>query len=218
MSSDDPVFGYQGRANSNDYFGEYNQLLFMIRQVLSKVNVAALCEVLAVHGGGLGPVGFVDLQPLVNQVDGYGNAIPQGVLHNIPYMRMQGGVNAIILDPQVGDVGVTVFADRDITAVKNTAKQANPNSNRRFDVADGLYLGGLLNGTPTQYVEFTAGGITVVSPSEITLQAPIINLEGAVVASSTINATGEVTGNGKQLSTHTHSGVQPGSGNSGPPT
>ena len=50
MSLDNPVFGYQGRANSNDYFGEYNQLLFMIRQVLSKVNVAALCEVLAVHG------------------------------------------------------------------------------------------------------------------------------------------------------------------------
>jgi len=176
MSSDDPVFGWQGKANSNDYFGEYNQLLFMIRQVLSKVNVAALCEVIAVHGGGLGPVGFVDLQPLVNQVDGYGNAIPQGVLHNIPYMRMQGGVNAIILDPQVGDIGVTVFADRDITAVKSTAKRANPNSNRRFDVADGLYLGGMLNGIPSQYIQFLSNKIQITSPTEIDLNAPLVTV------------------------------------------
>jgi hypothetical protein len=218
MTSQIPNFGLQGKARPSDSSGEYNVLLFIIRQVLSKVNVAAIVKVLAVDGGGVGPVGFVDVQPLVNQVDGYGNAIPQGILHNLPYTRMQGGTNAVILDPQIGDLGICIFADKDISSVKATKKQANPGSRRRFDVADGMYLGGLLNGTPTQYVEFTAGGITVVSPSEITLQAPTINLEGAVVASSTINATGEVTGNGKQLSTHTHSGVQPGSGNSGPPT
>lgn len=159
-----PKYGLRGAARPSDFAGEYNQLLFMIRQVLSKVNVAALCEVVAVSGGGVGPVGYVDLQPLVNQVDGFGNAIPQGVLHNIPYMRIQGGANAIIIDPQIGDIGAAVFSDRDISSVKATGKQANPGSRRRFDVADGLYFGGMLNGTPTQYIQFLANQINIVSP------------------------------------------------------
>lgn len=166
-----PKHGLQGVATPSDFSGEYNSLLFVIRQVLSKVNVAALCKVLVVHGGGLGPVGFVDLQPLVNQVDGYGNAIPQGVLHNIPYMRMQGGVNAIILDPQVDDIGVAVFADRDISSVKATGAQASPGSRRRFDVADGMYFGGVLNGTPTQYINFTETGIEITTDKKITVNA-----------------------------------------------
>jgi hypothetical protein len=172
--------GSQGAANNSDFAGEYNAMLFMIRRVLSKVNVAALCEVLAVYGGGVGAVGYVDLQPLVNQVDGSGKAIPQGVLHNIPYMRMQGGANAIILDPQKGDIGAAVFSDRDISSVKATGAQANPGSRRRFDVADGLYFGGMLNGTPTQYIEFLANAINIVSPSEIILIAPEINLSSWV--------------------------------------
>ena len=119
---------------------------------------------MAVTGGGVGAVGYVDVQPLVNQVDGFGSAIPQGRLHNIPYLRMQGGVNAIILDPQVGDIGVCVFSDRDISSVKTTKARANPGSRRRFDVADGLYLGGMLNGAPSQYIEFAPDRINIVSP------------------------------------------------------
>ena len=154
-------FGWQGAAGPSDFAGEYNQLIFVIKQVLSRVNVSALCEVIAVRSNGIGPVGFVDLQPLLNQVDGFGEARPQGVLHNIPYMRMQGGVNAIILDPQIGDIGVAVFADRDITSVKNTGAQANPSSGRRFNVADGMYLGGMLNGTPTNFIQFLNGEISI---------------------------------------------------------
>lgn len=171
-----PKYGLRGAARPSDFAGEYNQLLFMIRQVLSKVNVAALCEVVAVSGGGVGPVGYVDLQPLVNQVDGFGNAIPQGVLHNIPYMRIQGGANAIIIDPQIGDIGAAVFSDRDISSVKATGKQANPGSRRRFDVADGLYFGGMLNGTPTQYIEFLNNQINILSPNLVTITAPEIDL------------------------------------------
>jgi len=39
---------------------------------------------------------------------------------------------------------------------------------------------------------------------------------GAAV-DGTITATGEVTGNGKALSTHTHGGVQGGGGHTAPP-
>jgi hypothetical protein len=129
------------------------------------------------NNGGVSPVGFVDVQPLVNQVDGAGNATPHGVVYNIPYFRLQGGTNAIILDPQVGDMGMCGFASRDISSVKSSKGQANPGSGRTFDWADGLYFGGLLNGTPVQYIAFSSSGIDIVSPTQIRLAAPNIVLQ-----------------------------------------
>lgn len=159
-----PKHGLQGAALPSDFSGNYNQLLFTIRQVLSKVNVAALCKVIAVYGGGVGAPPTVDLQPLVDQVDGYGNSIPHGVLHNVPVYRMQSGANAIILDPVIGDIGVAVFCDRDISSVKSNKTRVLPGSRRRFNVSDGLYFGGFLNGPPTQYIQFLSDRINIVSP------------------------------------------------------
>ncbi len=173
---DFPEYGLQGVARPTDFSGDYNAQLFVIRQVLSKVNVAAIVEILAVYGGAVGPVGYVDVQPLVNQTDGYGNAIPMGIIRHLPYMRAQGGTNAIIIDPQVGDVGICIFADKDSSSVVATGAQANPGSRRRFAVTDGIYLGGMLNGTPVQYIQFLANSILVVSPQNITLQSPEIDL------------------------------------------
>ena len=174
-----PKYGLQGKAIPTDFSGEYNAQLFVIRQVLSKVNVAAIVKILAVYGGAVGPVGYVDVQPLVNQTDGYGNAIPMGIIRHLPYMRAQGGTNAIIIDPQVGDVGICIFADKDSSSVVATGKQANPGSRRRFTVTDGIYLGGMLNGTPVQYIQFLANAISIVSPNTINLNAPQLNINAS---------------------------------------
>ena len=34
------------------------------------------------------------------------------VIHNVPYMRIQGGANGIILDPAIGDIGIATVCDR----------------------------------------------------------------------------------------------------------
>jgi phage baseplate assembly protein gpV len=96
---------------------------------------------------------------------------------------MQGGTSAVILDPQAGDIGVAVFASRDISKVKSTKAQANPGSYRQYDFADGMYLGGMLNGVPLQYIRFGSTGIELVSPDTITLTAPNIVINGAVTQS-----------------------------------
>ena len=171
-SPDIPEFGLQGAARPSDFSGDYNSLLFTIRQVLAKVNVATMVKVVAVNGSGLNPVGYVNVQPLVNLTDGYGKVSSAGVLYNIPYLRLQGGANAIIIDPQVGDIGICVFADKDISSVKKNKAQSNPGSRRRFDVADALYLGGVLNGTPNQYVNFSTGKIEIVGTGEIDITGP----------------------------------------------
>lgn len=199
--------------------------------MLGQQRIATLVKVIAVrNAGGVEPVGTVDVQPLVNQTDGAGNITALPPVYGMPYVRVQGGSSAIILDPQVGDIGIAVIADRDLSAVIATKAQAAPGSRRRNNMADGLYVGGVLNGTPQQYVQFTNSGITVLSPQTVTIQAPNVKVQGnlevtgttkldqAVTADSTITASGEVTGNGIALSTHKHTGVSTGGGTSGPPT
>ena len=204
--------GYKGLEDVNSSRGQFNAITFLVRQILNRVSTATLVQITSVtNSGGISPVGFVDVQPLVNQLDGYGNAIPHGVLHHLPYMRLQGGANAVIIDPQVGDIGIAIFADRDISSVSANKAQSNPGSFRQFDMADGMYIGGLLNGTPTQYVAFASGGITITSPNQITLTAPAVQING------TVTVTGDLTAQGTSVHTHKHGGVQAGGSQTGVP-
>lgn len=212
--------GYPGLMTLPDSAGELNVLRFLITQALGRIASATLVKV---KGVSPPPAQTVDIQILVNQVDGAGNATPHGIIYGIPYVRLQGGANAVIIDPVVGDIGLAVFASRDISSVKANKGPANPGSRRMFDYADGIYVGGLLNGTPTQYVEFTPTGINVVSPTQVTVQAPAIELDGAVHITGAVTGddaatfVGEVTADGIPLSTHKHTGVTTGGGTSGTP-
>jgi Phage protein Gp138 N-terminal domain len=161
-----------GTINPFTTQGGFNQLSFIIQQAISKLQTATVCEVLScTNDGGVSPFGFVSLQPLVSQVDGAGNTIPLPMLNNIPYFRLQGGANAVIIDPQVGDLGIAVFASRDLSQVKANQAQSPPGSARQYDLADGLYLGGFLNAAPTQYLQFNSDGVTLLTPQKLTLQS-----------------------------------------------
>lgn len=180
-----------GQIDPTSTFGYFNNQAFVIAQALAKLQTATLVRVEAcTNSGGLSPVGFVDVTPLVNQVDGAGNPTPHATIYNVPYFRLQGGANAIIIDPVPGDVGMAAFASRDITKVKSTRKQANPGSARQYSFSDALYLGGMLNGIPSQYVQFSAAGIKMHSPTQITLEAPDIQLSASTVE---INASASTT-------------------------
>lgn len=214
----------QGFRSVGTQQNSYGAMLFLIQQVLAKVRTATIVKVIAVsNDGGVTPVGTVDVQPLVQQVDGVGTVTDLQPVFDVPYLRMQGGTNAVILDPQVGDLGIAVFGDRDLSVVTATKAKGAPGSARKHHLSDAMYLGGLLNGTPVQFVQFNAEGVTVKSPTKVTVQAPQIELDGAVHVTgaqtndSTIDASGDVTGQGTSLHTHVHSGVQGGSSNSGPP-
>jgi len=180
-----------GGQTPSDTVGEFNSMVFLINQQLSKMQTATLVRVeKCTNSGGLSPVGLVDVTPLVNQVDGQGKAQPHVTVFNIPYHRIQGGSNAIIIDPEPGDIGICVFASRDISKVKSTKKQANPGSGRTYSFSDGIYLGGVLNGAPAQYVQFSSAGVVVHSPTAITLNAPDIQLVAPTIE---LNASSSVT-------------------------
>lgn len=180
-----------GQQKPQSTWGEFNNIMFAVQQAIGKLQTATLVRIEScTNAGGLSPVGFVDVTPLVNQVDAQGNPTPHVTIYNVPYFRLQGGANAVIIDPQKGDIGLCCFASRDITKVKSTKKQANPGSARQFSMSDGLYVGGMLNGTPSQYVQFSTAGIKLHSPTAIVLEAPDISLQAQTVE---INASTSTT-------------------------
>lgn len=197
------LYSQQGPADSANH---YTATRFLVQQILAKVQTATLVQIKGVrNAGGISAVGTVDVLPLVNQMTANRQPVQHGTIYGIPYLRIQGGTNAVILDPVVGDVGICVFASRDISSVKASKAQSNPGSGRSFDWADGLYLGGVLNGVPTQYVAFASAGITIKSPTKITIDAPTVEIKG-----------GGTSIDGKPFLPHEHSGVTTGGGQSGP--
>lgn len=213
----------RGQQDASSGGSEFNAIAFLIQQMIGRVNTATLVRVVAVtNAGDVSPVGAVDVTPLVNQVDGDGNAAPHGTIHSLPYFRMQGGANAVILDPQVGDIGIAIFADHDISSAIANKAQANPGSWRRFAMADGLYIGGFLNGTPTQYVQFSESGIAMHSPIAINMTAPEIHMTAPEItmdaSTSIVATTPTFTINGNTVhngDTALNGGISQGAGGSG---
>lgn len=153
-------YGQQDPSTSTD---EFNVISFIVSQMMGQMATMRLVQVKAVHSDGeVAAAGTVDVLPLVNQIDGAGNSTPHGTVYGIPWQRLQGGRNAVICDPQVDDIGYVDVSDRDISSVKASRKQSNPGSYRKFDLADGVYVGGCLNQAPTQYILFTNDKIKMV--------------------------------------------------------
>lgn len=203
-------------------WGDYNNILSAVIAATTLMQTAMPVQIMAcTNSGGLSAVGFVDVLPLVNQIDGQGKPTPHETIYGIPYLRIQGGASAIILDPVPGDIGICVFASRDISKVKATKAQANPGSWRTFDFSDGMYLGGILNGVPSQYIQFSAAGIGITSPTAVTLAAPTVAINAPTVnitATSSLNLSAPtVKINGVDFTSHIHSNVTHGTDDTGPP-
>jgi len=161
-----------GFQQPNTFGADYNSLRFIITSLASLIRTGTPCEVLSVtNDGSISPVGYVNLQPMVNQVSGNGLSQPEGVIKNVPYFRLQGGSSAIIMDPQVGDIGFAHFADNDTSGVIKNKAQSNPGSARQFDVSDGWFFPCFLGGTPTQGIQFNESGITIFTPGNVSIQA-----------------------------------------------
>lgn len=185
---------------------------FIILKLLLGVHTCQLVQVLAVQPVS-GKVGFLTVQPLVVQTDTNQVVIAQSPIYNVPYMRYQGGSSAVILDPVAGDIGLAIFAENDITNVKQTLKSGPAATDRNHSTADALYIGGVLNPDPTQYVRFqpSGAGIDIVSPGAITLQAgTTISITSGTT--TTVTAPGGFVVNANSTFNGTISGTHVGAG------
>lgn len=226
-------------ASSDDYERARYEFEAHIRNMYASLPV----KVIEVNAAGLAPVGFVDIQPTIPQRLANGQTIPYPVIYNAPYFRLQGGTNAIIIDPQPGDIGVACFASRDMSGTKRQRGMAAAASLRKWSLSDAIYIGGILNNKPLQYIYFKDDGVLVFSHKKVTVEAPEVTLDasskitldsplilvtgalqqtgakgsGAQMKGGLTNTGGTISSNGIILDTHAHSGVQAGGSNTGEP-
>lgn len=215
---------------------EIAQIRYQFDAFIREMYSCLPCKVLAVNGGGLAPVGTANIQPLIQQQTATGEMVPYPVIYNAPYFRLQGGENAIVIDPSPGDIGFAVFSSRDISGVKRTRGDSATASLRKFSLSDAIYVNGILNSTPKQYIYYSSSGITVYSPTAINLTAPTVTItadqqvtvdtplltitgqmtqtgakgSGATTYGGITNTGGTISSNGITLETHVHGGVQSG--------
>lgn len=213
------VFGQQDTSTTTD---DYNTLSFVFWLLMNNIQTATIVKVIScTNNGGLSPVGRVTVQPCVNQMTGNRQAVAHGEIFNCLYSRVSGGRNAIIMDPEPGDLGLMVFCSRDISGVVTNQGPANPASFRKFDWADGVFTMNVPLGIiPNQYIRFSdTDGVEVVSPVKFKVSAPVIDLEAttSVTVNSPLNDIkgGGTKIDGKVFLTHEHSGVTTGGGNTG---
>ena len=148
----------QGNQTKTSASSDYNALVFFFNQMINKKHTMTLVQVRQVNDDNT-----VNVQPLVTMLDAKGLPHSYGLLYSLPVMRLQGGNSAVICDPQVNDIGLAIFADRDISNVIETKAESSPNSYRVMSMSDGVYLSGLLNADPTQYIKFNGGFIDILS-------------------------------------------------------
>ena len=214
---------YLGTQDQGSTAAEFNSRDYHIRQVIEQsVRTGGPVKVVrapydangnALTPGTATPIGYVDVQPLVNQIDGYGQATPHGVVYRLTYFRYQNGLFAVYADPVVGDIGHMVVADRDVTSVYATNAQANPGSLRKFDMADGTYFGNSRATAPQSYlVPQVNGDVNIVVKGG----SGNLNVIGNITATGNITA-GQGSTN-KTLLNHTHNQGNDSHGDSEVPT
>lgn len=196
--ADQGLPGWLGLTDTNS---EFNKHHFAMQQRLAKLRTNVVVKVMAVTAAGAPDQWTVDVQPIVNQVDGAGNPIPHGTVYGIAMLNGSGGNGSIVVKPKVGDFGLMAVGDRDMSSAIAAKGQANPGSRRMHDLSDGIYLGGFGNmNTSAHYFVADENGFTIQGDLTIT---------GAVKASGEVIAQTGTSG-GVHLSTHKHTDPQGG--------
>lgn len=189
---------------------EYDKVISQFNSLITNVNTAMPCKVVAIEKQeqrGVNIVGFVDIQLMIEQTNGQKKGNETAIICNVPYIRIQGGTNAVIIDPEINDLGVAIFASRDITNFKEARRQTPPATWRKFSISDAIYIGGIRNQKPVQYIHFRNDGIEIYSPKRVHITTPtvLIDSDNTTIntsAKTTINANGgceinaETTNNG----------------------
>ena len=177
------------------------QDMYIINNLIANIHTMMPVKILSVTipPDSLAPIGRCEVLPLVQQIDGSNNVYPMGKIINVPYLRVQGGSNAIVIDPQVGDVGLCGFCERDISIVKRTGELSAPDTRRKYDINSAVYMFTMMSGAPTQYIHFKTSGIDIKTTGDLNINGLIIKADGTLI-----------TKDGDTVDKHNHGGVQSG--------
>lgn len=166
------------------------------------------------------------IQGTIEDENGVSRSVNYPLLVDVPIVFPSAGGFTLTMPIAVGDEVLVIFASRCIDSWWQSGGIGRPMEARMHDLSDGFAIPGpksqpkkisgisstgaqIRNDAGTTYIEISADGkIKLVSPTEVKITGNL-KVSGEVTAmSETIPIA---------LSTHTHSGVTPGGGTSGPP-
>jgi hypothetical protein len=189
----------KGVLQSSNQMSEASKQEFIVEQ-MTKGMMTAMPVI--VHAVNSPDNELIDVMPAISQENANGDSVDHNVIYNVPVCRLQRGNSAVIMRPVVGDRGLVVFASKDISIFKKIKNFCKAGTFRTHDYADAIYIMGLCNAEPTQYIEFNDDNITITTPK--------------LIINGNIETTGTVKNNGKQIgSVHIHGGVTTGIGTTG---
>ena len=158
--------------------------------------------------------GFVDVKPITSAKDQEGNYFERPVIASVPLMFPSSDDSAITFPVKEGSTVLLVFSMRGMDVFKTNGGSETTDF-RMHDVRDAVAIPGLyprnksrtsfnqdpnsltilhnLNGVLTRFEMKDNGDVQVDTPTKFIVNAPIIELNGEVEASSTITAGGTVT-------------------------
>ncbi|EFB6885923.1 phage baseplate protein [Escherichia coli] len=148
---------------------------YIFEMLISGYFFIELAKVQEVRGEA--PDLVVDVLPLLTRTDRTGKMISNSVLYDLPVWRLQRGNSAVIMDPVAGDIGLIAICDKDISLVRKNRKESVPGSKRRHSKSDAIYLGGVLNISPTQFIEFADGAINITTPNPLNIKCSSLNID-----------------------------------------
>ncbi|MDF7681178.1 Gp138 family membrane-puncturing spike protein [Enterobacteriaceae bacterium ESL0689] len=179
------------------------------------------------------------LQLMIDQVmrDGVQLALPP--LVDVPVGFYRGGGFCVTVPLKPGDEGLAIFSERCIDGWFVSGQQSAPLDTRFHDYSDAFFLP-QGSSRPKKIPAYSTDALSMqtddgatfirITPGKITIQGDIEHTGNRVqTGNSLINGNHSVTGdsessggmmthNGKNIGdTHTHTGVQTGSGNTGAP-
>lgn len=188
---------------------------------------------------------IVSVQPALQRPyrgpDGAETMLTLPLLLDCPVCFPGGGGVTLSFPIAKGDECLVVFASRCIDSWWQSGGVQPPAEFRMHDLSDGFAIVGvrsqprklasvstskaqLRNDAGDTYVELDPAGKTLhlKAPGGATIDANTtingtLHVTGNITCDATVTATTDVVGGGKHLKTHTHSGVQTGSGNTGAP-
>ena len=189
---------------ANDYSSpeslsnDANAFASTFKKLLTSNYFINVVEVTAVRG--VAPNLVVDVLPLVAEVKSDGGGMIQGSqIFNIPVWRLQRGNSAVIMNPVAGDIGMIAICDNDTSVVRANRKESVPGSKRTHSRSDAIYLGGILNEQPTQFIEFADGAINITTPNPVNVncsKATIVAPGGVEITAPLAHFSGNITADG----------------------
>ena len=195
-----------GQQDPFDSVSDFAVTSFIVRQMMALIETMLPVQVVAVNLGSGSPpaAGTVDVQILVSLIDGSGNVTPSGIVHGVPFFRLQGGSWSIICDPAINDFGFLIAAARDTSKVNANPGIKAPGSFRKYSYSDGIYVGGALNAVSTATVWLKPDGTWILTDKpgnviqgnsngiSMTPAAGSVQVNGALTVSGNLQLGGNI--------------------------